>query len=75
MTLFWALVWNAGTCRFAAKGEVQVGGPYKGESTDTEHGGGAAGSRAAGSVMGSDRRGCIVWRDSRANQQWEELYG
>ena len=75
VTLLWAPVRNAGTCRFAAKGEVQVGGLYQDESTDAEHRGGAACSRVEGSVMDRDRRGCIVWRDARANQHWEELYG
>jgi len=40
VTLLWAPVRNAGTCRFAAKGEVQVGGLYQDESTDAEHRGG-----------------------------------
>jgi hypothetical protein len=75
VTLLWALVRNAGTCRSAAKGEAQVGGSHKGESTDVEHRGGAACSRAEGSVMDLDRRGCIVWRYARANRHREELYG
>jgi len=75
VTLLWALVRNAGTCRFAAKGEVQVGGPYQDESTDAEHRGGAACSRGEGPVMGLDRRGCIVRGCSLANRQREEPCG
>jgi hypothetical protein len=75
VTLLWALVWNAGTCRSAAKGEPQVGNPHKRESTDVKHRGGAACSRGEGSVMGLDRRGCIVWRYSGVNRQREELHG
>ena len=53
-------MWNAGTCRPDVKGEIQVGGPYEGESTDAGHRGGAACSRDEGSVMDLDRRGGIV---------------
>ena len=41
VTLNQASVWNAGTCRPDAKGEIQIGGPYEGESTDAGHRGGA----------------------------------
>jgi len=75
MTLLWASVRNVGTCGSDAKGETQMGSPYKSESTEAEHRGGAAHSRAEGSVMGLDRRGCIVWRYSVANLQGEELHG
>jgi hypothetical protein len=53
-----ALLWNAGTCRPDAKGDVQAGDPRKGQSTDARHRGGAVRSRDEGSVMGLDRRGC-----------------
>ena len=43
-----ALVWNVGTCRPDAKGEVQVGRPHEGESTDAGHRGGAARIRDEG---------------------------
>ena len=33
MTLNQASMWNAGTCRPDAKGEIQIGGPYEGERT------------------------------------------
>jgi len=36
-----ARVRNLGTCRSDVKGEVQVGGTHKGESTEAEHRGGA----------------------------------
>jgi hypothetical protein len=75
MTLLWASVWNVGTSRSAAKGEAQVGGPHKGESTDTEHRDGAACSRDEGPVMGLDRRGCIVRGYAGANLQREEPRG
>ena len=60
VTAIQALVWNVGTCRSDAKGEVRVGGPHKDESTDAERRGGAVRSRDEGPVMGLDRRGCIV---------------
>src|ERR1700746_2949937 len=41
VTLNQASMWNAGTCRSDAKGEIQIGGPYEGESTDAGHRGGA----------------------------------
>jgi hypothetical protein len=37
VTLNQASIWNAGTCRPDAKGEIQIGGPYEGESTDAGH--------------------------------------
>jgi hypothetical protein len=75
MTLLWASVRNVGTCGSDAKGETQMGSPSKSESTEAEHRGGAAHSRAEGSVMGLDRRGCIVWRYAVANLQGEEPHG
>ena len=53
-----ALLWNAGTCRSAVKGEAQAGDPCKGKSTDVEHRDGAVRSRDEGSVTGLDRRDC-----------------
>ena len=53
-----ALLWNAGTCRSADKGEAQAGDPCKGKSTDAEHRDGAVRSRDEGSVTGLDRRDC-----------------
>src|ERR1700747_3737206 len=41
VTLNQASMWNVGTCRSDAKGEIQIGGPYEGESTDAGHRGGA----------------------------------
>src|SRR5271154_6711597 len=41
VTLIRASMWNAGTCRPDVKGEIQIGGPYEGESTDAGHRGGA----------------------------------
>jgi hypothetical protein len=75
VTLGQALAWNVGTCRFDAKGEAQMGGPHESESTDAGHRDGAARSRVERSVMGLDRRGCVVQLCREANQQWEELRG
>ena len=75
VTLLQAFMWNAGTCRPNAKGEIQVGGPYEGESTDAGHRGGAIRSRAEGSVMEPDRRDRVVQLWSGVNQQWEEPCG
>src|SRR6516225_1258210 len=61
VTLNQASMWNTGTCRSDAKGEIQIGGPYEGESTDAGHRGGATRSSDEGPVMGLERRG---WRCS-----------
>jgi hypothetical protein len=75
MTRDLALAWNVGTCRPDAKGEIQVGGPHKDESTDAGRRGGATRSRVEGSVMEPDQRGCVVQLFSGANQQWEDPRG
>ena len=58
-----ALVWNVGTCRLDAKGNIQAGGPDEDQRTDARHRGGAARSRVEGPVMGLDRRGSgiLLW--------------
>src|SRR5208337_5309873 len=60
VTLLRASVGNVGSCRPDAKGEIQVGGPHEDESTDAGHRLGATRSRADGSVIGPDRRGCVI---------------
>jgi len=60
MTLFWASVRNVGTGRCAAKGETQMGSPYKSESTDAEHRGGLPRSSGEVPVMGMERRGQVT---------------
>ena len=72
VTLHVALARNVGTCRPDAKGEVQAGGPREDESTEAGHRDGATRSRDKGSVIGLDRRGCVVQLWSEVNQQWEE---
>src|SRR5207244_134568 len=64
-----ALVWNVRTCRSDAKGQVSSGQNREDESTEAEHRGGAARSRDEGSVMGLDRRGCVVQPRPRANRR------
>jgi hypothetical protein len=68
VTLHLALARNVGTCRSDAKGEVQAGGPRKDESTEAGHRDGATRSRDEGSVIGLDRRGCVVRLWNEANQ-------
>lgn len=75
VTLRLALTRNVGTCRPDVKGEAQMGGPHESESTDAGHRDGAARSRIEGSVMGLDRRGCIVQLSPEVNQRWEEPRG
>ena len=75
VTLIQALVWNVGTCRPDVKGETQVRGPHKGESTDAGHRDGAVRSRGEGSVMEPDRRDCVVQLYCGVNQKWEEPRG
>jgi hypothetical protein len=75
VTLHLALAWNVGTCRPDGKGEIQVGGPHKDESTEAGHRGGATRSRAEGSVIELDRRGCVVQLLNEVNRHWEEPRG
>jgi len=75
VTLGQALVWNVGTCRPDAKGEIQIGGPYEGESTDAGHRDGATRSSDEGAVMGPEQRGCIVQLWTEVNRQREEPHG
>ena len=67
VTLHLAFARNVGTCRPDDKGEIQAGGPRKDESTEAGHRGGAVHSRDEGSVMGLDRRDCVVQPRPRAN--------
>ena len=75
VTLDQALARNVGTCRPAAKGEIQTGGPREDQSTEAGHRGGAACSRDEGSVTELDRRGCVVQLRPGVNQRWEEPRG
>jgi hypothetical protein len=72
VTLHLALARNVGTCRPDEKGEIQAGGPREDESTEAGHRDGATRSRDEGSVIGLDRRGCVVQLWNEANQRWEE---
>ena len=62
-----ALVRNVRTCCSDAKGEVSSGQNREDESTDAEHRDGAARSSEEGSVMGPERRGCVVQSRPQAN--------
>ena len=70
-----ASMWNAGTCRPDAKGEIQIGGPYEDESTDAGHRGGAARSSGEGPVMGLERGGYVVQPWPEAHRRREEPHG
>jgi Rhodopirellula transposase DDE domain len=63
-----ALVWNVRTCRPDAKGRSPSGENHKDQSTNAGHRGGAVRSRAEGSVMGLDRRDCVVQPRPGANR-------
>ena len=63
-----ALVWNVRTWLHRCKGRRPSGQNRKDQSTDAGHRGGAARSRAEGSVMGLDRRSCVVQLRPRANR-------
>jgi len=60
VTFAQGFMWNAGTCRFNVKGEIQVGGPHENESTDVKNRGGPTRSSDETSVMGVERRGRVV---------------
>ena len=70
-----ALVRHVGTCRPDAKGEIQVGGPHEGESTDAGHRGGVTRSSEEGPVIGLERRGDRVWLYRWVNLQGKEPDG
>jgi hypothetical protein len=63
-----ALIRNVGTCRPDAKGDGRAGNPRKAPSTDAGHRGRTARSRAEGTVMVLDRRGCGVLSRQAANR-------
>jgi len=52
---------------FDAKGEATSGSNREGESTEAECRGGAARSSDEGTVMGLERRGCVVQPRPSAN--------
>ena len=57
VSLYWASVWNVGTCRPDVKGEIQSGSPCEDKSTDAGHRGGMIRSSDEAPVMGVERRG------------------
>ena len=59
-------------CHAEAKGKATSGSNREGESTDAERRDGAARSSDEGSVMGLERRGCVVQPRPRANWKREE---
>ena len=67
MSVVQAHMRNVGTYCSDAKGEVSSGQNREDESTDAERRGGVARSRDEGSVMGLDRRGCVVQPRPQAN--------
>jgi hypothetical protein len=75
VTLNQASMWNVGTCRPDAKGEIQIGRPYEDESTDAGHRGGATRSSDEGPLMGPERRGCIVQLWCEGNRRREDPHG
>src|SRR5207302_2174398 len=54
------------------QGRRPSGSHRKDQSTEAGHRGGAARNRDEGSVMGLDRRGCVVQPSSLANRRREE---
>ena len=58
--LIQALIWNAGTCRSNAKGEVRVENLYENKSTDVENRGGTVRSSDEVSVMEMEQRDSVV---------------
>ena len=54
-----ALVWNIGTCRFDAKGEIQAVNLQE-LNTDAKHRGGLIGSSEEAPVIGVERSSQII---------------
>ena len=63
-----ALTRNVGTCRSDAKGAGRAGDPREALSTEAERRGRTIRSRAEGTVMVLDRRGCGVQSWQAANR-------
>jgi len=63
VTFIRAFMWNAGTCRFNVKGEIQIGNPYENESTDVKNRGGTTRSSVEISVMEMERRSRVIRYD------------
>ena len=74
MTLVQALVWNVGTCRPDAKGEVQVEAP-RDERTDAGHRDGVARSSEEGPVMELERRRNTVQLYRKVNRDAGGAFG
>jgi hypothetical protein len=60
MTLLWASVRNVGTCSSNAKGEPQIGSPYKSESPEVEPRDGLPRRSREVPVRGMERRGQVT---------------
>jgi len=71
MSLNQALLWNVGTYWFDDKGRSDVQLNIT-ASTDVNQRGGATCSSDEASVMGVERRGCVILLRFIVNQQWEE---
>jgi len=54
-----ALIWNIGTCRFDAKGEIQAANLQE-LNTDAKHRGGLIGSSEEAPVIGVERSDQII---------------
>ncbi len=67
-------MWNVGTCRPDAKGEVQVETP-RDERTDAGHRDGVARSSDEGAVMALERRRDTVQRYRKVNRSAGGAFG
>jgi len=63
-----ALVWNMGNCCPDMKGQIQIGGPHKSESTDAGHRDRPTCSSGEISVMEMERSGWIIYPYCLVNQ-------
>ena len=75
MSVIQALIRNSGTCRPDVKGETQVDGLRKGESTEAGHRGGVVRSRVESPVMGPDQRNGAVQLCHTDNPEGEDQRG
>ena len=67
-------MWNVGTCLPDVKGETQVGGPHKCESTDAGNRGGPPRMSDEISVMEMEQRGWIIQLDLKINQKMGGIF-
>jgi hypothetical protein len=69
VSLFWAFLWNVGTCHPDVKGANQVVNNLKILSTNAGYRDGAVRSSVEVAVMAMERRNCVIQLCLKVNQK------